>query len=145
MSYDQEKYRAKRDKVLGVRKRGPGFAATLAAVAGLIVLGLGGVGVPRALEYLATRNLDDAIYKRADSGAWSPEVVQAIRAQPGVSQAVVDHHTTRLVVTFNREEIDPSRLEALFNRQGLQVELLNRVDHRNRLTILGKEGKIASP
>ena len=145
MSYNLEKYRQKREKVLGVRKRGLSFAAVAALVAGVIIIGLGGMALPQISEYLTTRNLDDVIYKRSDAGAWPPEMVKEIAAQAGVSQALVDHNQTRLVVTFNRNATDPGQLEALLNRQGIKAELLNRIDHRQRLTILSKEGKRATP
>ncbi|MCK4838786.1 MAG: hypothetical protein KAS94_08270, partial [Desulfobulbaceae bacterium] len=75
MAYDFEKYREKREKVLGVRKRGLSFGAVAALVAAVIVLGLGGVAVPKTISYFTTRNLDDAIYRLADSTAWSQEIV----------------------------------------------------------------------
>jgi hypothetical protein len=141
MPYNFDKYRAKREKVLGVRKRGVSFALAAALVAGVILLGLGVIAAPKAIDYLTTRNLDDAIYKLADGGSWSPEVVAEITAQPGVSKAVADQHSARLVVTFNRNDTDLGQLEALLNRKGLKAELLNRTDHRQRQTILAKETK----
>lgn len=145
MSYDLEKYRVKRERVLGVRKRGLSFATASSLVAGIIILGLAGIAAPRAITYLTTRNLDDAIYRLADSGTWSPEVVELLAAQPGVSRAVADQHSARLVLTFNRNDTDLASLEALLNSKGLKAELLNRTDHRQRLTILAKEGNSETP
>lgn len=145
MPYDLEKYRAKREKVLGVRKRGVSFGLAAALVAGVILLGLGGIAMPGAISYLTTRTLDDAIYKLADGGTWSPEVVAEINTLPGVSKAVADQHSARLVVTFNRNETGLEGLEPLLNRKGLKAELLNRIDHRQRLTILAKEGNLETP
>lgn len=141
MPYNLDKYRAKREKVLGVRKRGLSFAAAAALVAGAILLGLGVIAAPGAIDYLTTRNLDDAIYKLADNTTWSQEVVTEIAALPGVSRAVADQHDARLVITFNRNDTDLGQLEALLNRKGLKPELLNRTDHRQRRTILAKETK----
>ncbi len=141
MPYDLDKYRAKRDKVLGVRKRGLSFAAAAALVAAIIILGLGVIAAPKAIEYLTTRNLDDAIYKLADNTTWSQEVVDEIAALPGVRTAVADQHSARLVITFNRNDTDLGQLAALLNRKGLKPELLNRTDHRQRQTILAKETK----
>lgn len=141
MPYNLEKYRAKREKVLGVRKRGISFAVAAALVAGIILLGLGAIAAPRAVDYLTTRNLDDAIYKLADSGTWSPEVVSEIANLSGVITAKADQHSARLVVTFNRNDTDLGQLEALLNRKGLKAELLNRIDHRQYQTILAKEAK----
>lgn len=145
MPYDFDKYRAKREKVLGVRKRGVSFGLAAALVAGIILLGLGGVAMPGAIAYLTTRNLDDAIYKLADAGTWSPEVVGEINTIPGVRKAVADQHSARLVVTFNRDETDLEKLEALLHSKGLKAELLNRTGHRQRLTILAKEGHFETP
>lgn len=139
MPYDFDKYRAKREKVLGVRKRGLNFTVAAALVAGIIILGLGAVGMPRAVAYLTTRNLDDAIYKLAGNSTWSRELVTEIATLPGVRTAVVDQNSARLVVTFNRNETGLEGLEPLVNRQGLKAELLNRTDHRQRQTILAKE------
>lgn len=141
MPYNLDKYRAKREKVLGVRKRGLSFAAAAALVAGATLLGLGVIAAPGAIDYLTTRNLDDAIYKLADNTTWSQEVVTEIAALPGVSRAVADQHDARLVITFNRNDTDLGQLEALLNRRGLKPELLNRTDHRQRRTILAKETK----
>jgi hypothetical protein len=141
MSYNFDKYRAKREKVLGVRKRGVSFGLAAGLVAGIILLGLAGIAAPRALDYLTTRNLDDAIYKLADSGTWSPPVVTEISNLAGVNRAVTDQHDARLVVTFNRNVTDLGQLEALLKRKGLKAELLNRIDHRQHLTILAKETK----
>lgn len=141
MPYNLEKYRAKREKVLGVRKRGISFAVAAALVAGIILLGLGAIAAPRTIDYLTTRNLDDAIYKLADSGIWSPEVVTEIANLAGVKTAKADQHSARLVVTFNRNDTDLGQLEALLNRKGLKAELLNRIDHRQYQTILAKEAK----
>lgn len=145
MPYDFDKYRAKREKVLGVRKRGVSFGLAAGLVAGIILLGLGAVAMPQAVAYLTTRNLDDAIYKLADAGTWSPEVVGEINTLPGVRKAIADQHSARLVVTFNRNETDLEKLESLLHRKGLKAELLNRTDHRQRLTILAKESKFETP
>ena len=145
MTYDLEKYRVKREKVLGVRKRGLSFGAAAALVASVIILGLGGIGLPRAVDYFSTRNLDDAIYKLADTGAWPAGVVKEVGAMHGVRTVVADNHDTRLVVTFDRNMVDIAKLEAIFGRDGLQAELLNRMSHRHRRTILSKEAKLETP
>ncbi len=145
MPYDLEKYRVKREKVLGVRKRGLSFGSAAALVAAIIIIGLGAIGLPRAVDYFSTRNLDDAIYKLADTGAWSPEVVKEINGLHGVRTVVADNHDTRLVVTFDRNMTDTDNLQSVFNRDGLAAELLNRMSHRQRRTILKKEGSFETP
>jgi hypothetical protein len=145
MSYDLEKYRVKREKVLGVRKRGLSFGAAAALVAAIIVIGLGALALPRVVDYLANKNLDDAIYKLAGTGAWPAEVVQEIGALPGVRTVTADSHDTRLMVTFDRLETSTGKLDVFFARKGLQAELLNTMDHGHRMTILEKEAKLETP
>jgi hypothetical protein len=139
MAYDFEKYRDKREKVLGVRKRSMGFGAIATLVAAVILLGLGAVAVPKTISYFSTKNLDDAIYKLADSGKWRQEIVKEINGLPGVRSAVADNHDTRLVITFDRNESDPEKFKIFFRNEGLDAELLNQMGHRQRKVILEKE------
>ncbi len=145
MAYDFEKYRDKREKVLGVRQRGLSFGAVAALVAVVIVLGLGGVAVPKTVAYFTTRNLDDAIYKLADSGKWNQEVVSEINGLPGVRKALTDNHDTRLVITFNRYDSGPEKFKMVFGRKNIEAELLNQMDHRQRKVILAKEAAFETP
>ena len=145
MAYDFEKYRDKREKVLGVRKRGLSFGAVAALVAAVIVLGLGGVAVPKTVAYFTTRNLDDAIYKLADSTAWDQKIVKKIDDLAGVRKAVTDNHDMRLVVTFNRHETGPEKFKAVFRKDGVEAELLNRMGYRQRMSILKKEAEFETP
>lgn len=145
MSYSLEKYRVKREKVLGVRKRGLSFGAAAALVAAVIVIGLGSLALPRVIDYLANKNLDDAIYKLAGSGSWPAPVIQGVSALHGVRSVTADSHDTRLVVTFDRTMLDTAKLGNFFSGQGLQAELLNTMDHRHRMTILAKEAKLETP
>jgi hypothetical protein len=141
MGYDFEKYRDKRDKVLGVKRRGLNFGTLATTVSAIIVLGLGVVVVPKAIEYFSTRNLDDAIYKMADSSAWSQEIVSEVDALVGVQQAITDNHEIRLVVTFNRLHTDTKKIDNFFKNKGLVVDLLNSTDHRHRMSTLKKEAE----
>ena len=145
MAYDFEKYRDKREKVLGVRKRGLSFGAVAALVAAVIVLGLGGVAVPKTVAYFTTRNLDDAIYKLADSTAWDQKIVKKIDDLAGVRKAVTDNHDMRLVVTFNRNETGPEKFKTVFRKDGVEAELLNRMGYRQRMSILKKEAEFETP
>ena len=145
MAYDLEKYRVKREKVLGVRRRGLSFAAAAGLVAAVIILGLGGIAAPRVIDYFSTRNLDDAIYKLAGTGVWSQEVVSEVGGLPGVRKALADSHDTRLVVSFERHHMSTERLDAFFAGKGIKVELLNTMDHRHRMTILKKEAQLETP
>jgi len=145
MAYDFEKYREKREKVLGVRSRGLSFGALSAIVAAVIVVGLGIIAVPRTVAYFSTRNLDDAIYKLADSGEWDARIVAELRSMGGVTKAETDNHDTRLVVTFNRHHLAPEKLEVFFETQGVSADLLNRMDHRQRQSVLKKEAEFEAP
>lgn len=139
MAYDFEKYRDKREKVLGVRKRGLSFGAVASLVAVVIVLGLGSVAIPKTVTYFTTKNLDDAIYRLTDSGIWEKKIVEEIGDLPGVRWAVTDNHDTRLVVTFDRHESGPEKFKLVFGREGVEAELLNQMGHRERKVILKKE------
>ncbi len=63
MTYDLEKYRDKREKVLGVKKKGISFGAWAATVSAIIIVGLISMVAPKSIAYFTTRNLDDVIYK----------------------------------------------------------------------------------
>ncbi len=139
MVYDPEKYREKREKVLGIRKRGLSFGSIASIIAGIIIFGMGLVTVPKAVSYIATRNLDDAIYKLAKSKPFQSTVIEQIKAVKGVVEIEKDKHDTRLVITFDRRETDLSDLKAVFLKNNLKVTLLNRVNHRQRQTTLKKE------
>ncbi len=145
MAYDFEKYRAKREKVLGVRRRGLNFGAVAALVAAVIVLGLGTVAVPKTVAYFSTRNLDDAIYKLADSVKWDHKVVNTINNLPGVRKVITDNNETRLLITFDRHESGPEKFKVVFTSADLDAELLNRMDHRQRQVILKKEAEFEAP
>ena len=145
MAYDLEKYRSKREKVLGVRRRGLSFGTVAALVAAVIVIGLGAVAVPRTIEYFITKNLDDAIYKLADSGKWHQPVVDSIKDLPGVRKVLTDNKETRLVITFDRHESGPEKFKVVFTSANLDAELLNRMDHRQRQVILKKEAEFEAP
>ena len=142
MAYDFEKYRDKREKVLGVRRRGLSFGAVATLVAAVIVIGLGAVAIPRTISYFSTRNLDDAIYKLADGGKWKSDVVSEIGSMAGVRKAITDNHETTLVVTFDRHHSGPDNFKTVFNKQNVKAELLNRTGHRERKQILAKEAAL---
>ena len=141
MAYNSEKYRDKREKVLGVKSRGVSFGTLSTLFAVFVLLALGVAVVPKAVAYLSTRNLDDAIYKKTDSSTWSQEIVLTIDNLPGVRQVITDNHETRLVVTYNRLKTDAKAISSLLKNRGLNVDLLNTMDHRQRLSILEKEAE----
>ncbi|MEX1302968.1 MAG: hypothetical protein AB1Z16_12470 [Desulfotignum sp.] len=139
MTWDPEKYREKREKVLGVKKRGLSFGTLTIVVSCIILSGMIFLILPGALSYLKTRHLDDAIFKMENHQPWPKTLVTQVAALPGVSGTSLDTHDTRLVVTFDRRSIDPEVIEALFTRHGLDATLLNRESHRQRMAILESE------
>jgi hypothetical protein len=141
MSYDLEKFKEKREKVLGLKKRGLTFGTFASIIALCIVLGFGVIVVPKSIAYLTTRNLDDAIYKMADSQPWDPQLVTTLSNMDGVRNVVTDNKNTRLVVTFSRIDTGTDKINALFERNSVQADMLNKMDHRSRMTILEKEAE----
>ncbi len=144
MTYDPEKYRKKREKVLGIRKRGLGFGTISFIVVGVIVLGLSFAAVPKAVSYITTRNLDDAIYK-LDKATFKDIIIEEIENIEGVIFINQDKHDTRLVITFDRRVVNISQFVAIFNKNNLNTTLLNRVNHRQRQNILKEEEELETP
>jgi len=144
MAYDSEKYREKREKVLGIKKRGLSFGSIASIVVGVIVLGLSFVAVPKAVSYITTRNLDDAIYK-FDNTTLKDAIVKEIEGIEGVAFVNIDKHDTRLVITFDRRVVNISKFVAVFNKKNIDATLLNRVNHRQHQHTLKEEKEIETP
>ena len=146
MAYDPEKYREKREKVLGIRKRGMGFGTIAMVVSLVIIVGLSFVTVPQAISYMATRHLDDAIFKLESESKWPEGAITGIAAIDGVKNTLKDSHTTRLVVTFDRRKVKISNINALFDQHNLDVTLLNQVNHRqHQNTLKNEEEELETP
>ena len=141
MSYDPEKYRDKREKVLGIKKRGVGFGTIALIVSFIIIAGLGGVTVPQAVSYMATRHLDDAIFKLESLKEWPDEALGDILIIKGVKTVDSHNHDTRLVVTYDRRSVDPPKIMAVFNRHQLSVSLLNSINHRQHRNTMKQEAE----
>jgi hypothetical protein len=139
MAWDPEKYREKREKVLGIRKRGLSFGSLSAIVSIVILMGFAVVSVPGAVSYIQTRHLDDVIYKLAGNTAWEGALVAEIRQVDGVRSVSQDTQGTRLVVTFDRRSVGPDTFEALFRQKNLAAALLNQVGHHQHQTLLESE------
>lgn len=139
MTYDPEKYREKREKVLGIKKRGFGFGTLAMIVSIVILLGMGMVTVPQAVSYMATRHLDDAIFKLESGSVWPEGIISGIQAIEGVENTHGDAHTPRLVVTFDRRRVKLSSITDRFDRENLDVTLLNRVNHRQHQNTMKQE------
>ena len=139
MAYDPEKYREKREKVLGIKKRGFGFGIIAMIVSVVIILGLSVVTVPQAISYVSTRHLDDAIFKLESDSKWPESVITGIRTIKGVKNTDKDDQTTRLVVTYDRRLVTLSTINAQFDKQDLHVTLLNQVNHRQHQNTMKQE------
>ena len=139
MAYDPEKYREKREKVLGIKKRGFGFGTIAMIVSVVIILGLSVVTVPQAISYVSTRHLDDAIFKLESDSKWPESVITGIRTIKGVKNTDKDNNTTRLVVTYDRRAVQLSAITGQFKQQNLKVTLLNQVNHRQHQNTMKQE------
>lgn len=142
MVYDLEKYRDKREKVLGVRKRGISFGTLATVVSMVIMLGFGVVVIPKAVAFLNTRNLDDAIFKVQGHSSWPAEISGAIEGLHGVKGVSRDKGSVRMVVTFDRTMTDSNAVSAFFRKQGLDVVMLNEVSHHQRNQTIAKEQQL---
>ena len=141
MAYDFEKYREKREKVLGVKKRGVSFGTLAAIVSLVIILGMGVVVVPKSIAYFNTRHLDDAIYKLQGADTWPQDIITGLNDLTGVREIVADSHGTRIVVTFDKSVTETKGFAAFFKQKEVKTILLNRVSHSQRLKTLKKEAK----
>ena len=142
MAYDTEKYRKKREKVLGIKKRQMSFGVISAIVSICIMAAMGFVVLPSTIAYIAERNLDDAIYRLERPAPWPNEIVTEILEVEGVVETVTDKEGKRLIITFDRKEVDIVKFSSFFTKKGLKPTLLNRVNHRQRATILEEEKKL---
>lgn len=141
MPYDLEKYRDKREKVLGVRRKGLRFGVWASLVAAVFILSLGSLVVPKSIAYLATRNLDDAIFKLRGDSVWPPDTIVNMMALEGVKVAFMDKGGARMVVTFDRSATDTADIMAAFREKGANVVMLNRVNHRQRVSTEKEEAE----
>jgi len=136
MAYDFEKYRDKREKVLGQKRKRLGAGGIALAFAALFLVVMGGILLPRAVAYLKERGLNDAIIRvEGDVQA----VVDTLQTVDGVKRVAVDHSGKRLVVTYHRSLTGASALVATLQREGAHAYLLNDVDHLHRRMTLEKE------
>ena len=141
MAYNFEKYRDKREKVLGVKKRGVSFGTLATIVSLMIILGLGTVVVPKSIAYFNTRHLDDAIYKLQDAESWPQETISSIQELAGVKNIETDANSSRLVITFDKSITGTTDINAFFKQKDIPTVLLNQVSHADRQKILEKEAK----
>ena len=142
MAYDLEKYRDKREKVLGVKKKGISFGTWAATISAIIIVGLVSMVAPKSIAYFTTRNLDDVIYKLSGEQVWPQEVIHAIATLNGVRLAIADKQGARLVITFDRSITGIEDMSNFFEAQGYHAVLLNRVNHRQRIQTEQEEAEL---
>jgi hypothetical protein len=139
MTYDSEKYREKREKVLGIKKRGITFVTIATIVSVCIITGLGIAAIPKTVNFVTNRNLDDAIFKLDNSLKWPADAVSGIQEIPGVKAVFSDTDKTRLIVTFDRNLVQLAKFASFFKQKGLKSTLLNRIGHSQRINTLEEE------
>ncbi len=142
MAYDLEKYRDKRENVLGVKKKGISFGTWAATVSAIIIVGLISMVAPKSIAYFTTRNLDDVIYKLSGEQAWPQDVIHTIATLNGVKLAIADKQGARLVITFDRSITGIEDMSNFFEVQGYHAVLLNRVNHRQRIQTEQEEAEL---
>ncbi len=146
MVYDPEKYREKREKVLGIKKRGLGFGTLAALVAAVIIVGIGAVTVPQAVSYMTLRHLDDSIFKLESDKPWPDNALQSVTSMEGVSQVEKDKNGARLVVTFDRRKVTAEEIKTRFAGHNLDVTLLNQINHlQHQATMKEEEEDLETP
>ncbi len=141
MAYNFEKYREKREKVLGVKRRGLSFGTLATTVSLVIILGLGIVVVPKSIAYFNTRHLDDAIYKIKNAESLPQEAITSIQQLAGVKNVETDANSSRIVITFDKSITSTPDINAFFKQKDIPIVLLNQVSHADRQKILEKEAK----
>ena len=142
MAYDLEKYRDKREKVLGVKKKGISFGVWAATVSAVIIVGLISMVAPKSIAYFTTRNLDDVIYKLSGDQSWPQDLIHTIGTLNGIKYAIADKDGARLVVTFDRSMTDIESMATFFKEKGYQAVLLNRLSHRQRVQTQKEEAEL---
>ena len=145
MAYDLEKYREKREKVLGIKKRGWSFGKLAALMSVVIIGGLVTLAGGKAVAYLTTRNLDDVIFKLESATAWPGETTSALVRLEGVKRIHNDTNGTRLVVTFDRTVTDVHGLTEFFRAEGLNVIMLNQMNHHQHMAVQKREAELEAP
>lgn len=140
MHYDLEKYRVKRERVLGRKRSFPTmrhismlFAVTVVCVVSVIV-------IPQAIAFLQERHLADAIYRQVDNLPWDEHLVQELQGLQGVKTVAIDTRTNRMVVTFNATALSVDRINsAMSASEDIRPVLLNVLGHRQRMETMAKE------
>ncbi|MFC1884786.1 hypothetical protein ACFL2O_08440 [Thermodesulfobacteriota bacterium] len=144
MPYDLEKYRNKREKVLGKKKRSIKFGTVLAILSVIIVLGFGLTVIPKSVAYFTTRHLDDVILKVEDK-PFPHEVFRGIMALEGVEDIVIEKNRARVIITLDRTELDHQKLSTYLEEKGVKTILLKKMSHQQRMKVMKKEKEFETP
>ncbi len=142
MSWDPEKYRVKREKVLRSRRKGLNLKVISLITSIIIILGISFTILPDTISWMKTRNLVDGIYKLEGSGKWPKVIVNKTTLLKGVKQVKTDRHDSRLIVTFNKMETELKNISAFFQKESLEITLLNSISHRQRLKTVQEEREL---
>lgn len=137
--YDLDKYCVKREKVMGVRRRGISFGIIATLVSCAILLGIGGLVLPKAVAYFSDRNLADAIYKLPETGSLPEPSQGAVASMHGVINVKTETDNRRVIVTFDTSLTSVEKITGQFVEDRLAVVLLNNVGHSERRNILARE------
>jgi len=139
MSYDLGKYRDKRERVLGVKKRGVSFSVIVVIFMMMIFAGTGFVIIPQAITSIKNRNLDDAIIKPLPGFTWSDRKKQQLSSVPGIVNIKQESQSGRVIITFNRAKTNADTIMLAWSQDGSSADLLNVVGHSERMKIMKKE------
>ena len=140
--YDIEKYRHKREKVLGITRSRVSFGVVMGLVSLIIILGLGATIIPKSVAYLSERHMDDAIFKLKSGAPWPESVIAELTSIEGVKSVSRDKDGTRLVITFDRTLLTIDRFSSIFTKNELESFLLNRLGHSQRKQIVEEEKEL---
>ena len=139
MVYDPEKFRDKRERVLGVKKRKPILGIFVVLFVSAIFVTTGITVIPQVTDYLRYRHLDDAIIKPAAGLDWSTKHSESLHSHAGVVQISYEEHSDRLVVTYNRNMTNSEDIMRSIAERGFEANLLNVVGHAERMKIVREE------
>ena len=139
MTYNLERYRKKREKVLGAGGKTVSFGrlSTLFATGVILLIGVG--VLPRMNDIWHNRNLDDIIYRFENVKQWPVTALDTIETIPGVIDVIRDEKNNRLILTFNRNRTRPTEITHALQQQDMEVIQLNVINHSQRLAGLKKE------
>jgi hypothetical protein len=139
--YDFDKYRCKREKVLGVKRRTISFAQLTVIFTLVFFISAGAVILPKAVSFFSNRNLDDVIFRLENKASLTGHSLESVMALPGVTHVHQDGKKKRIIITYNRQQIQVEKISKALKNAGQDVVLLNTVGHSQRLKTLAEEAR----